>query len=124
MLSSASGFVSRTIVRRSPTDSTVTLHGSSRPTAGSALIAENASGGLHAPRIRYGRNSRPSFSRRSGLQIDFRQDAETLLLERVSDHAYSVIDRQRELLDVDSETLRLNHQPSVVSEVQPQLQQP
>src|SRR5665811_59580 len=39
-----------------------TLHGSMRPISGSALRARCASLGLHAPRIRYGRNSSPSFS--------------------------------------------------------------
>ncbi len=42
---------------------TVTLQGSSSPTDGTAEIAWNASGGLHSPRIMYGRNSRLSFSR-------------------------------------------------------------
>lgn len=39
------------------------LHGGNRPNCPSADNASYASLGLHAPRIRYGRNSLPSFSR-------------------------------------------------------------
>lgn len=65
VLSKASGSIRRTRVRPSLVDSTVTLHGSSSPTRGSAVIAANASGGLHAPRMTFGRNLRPRFSRKA-----------------------------------------------------------
>ena len=105
VLSSASGSVSRTPVRPSASHSTVTLHGSSSPTDGSAEIALNASGGLHAPRIMYGRNSRPSFSRNAARRsISVRTpNPSCLSASRTRVTAASKAERQ---FDVESKLLR------------------